>query len=356
MTAPLAWPDALAGTPTVAVLERAIERERLSHSLLLHGENLGTLAYVAHAIADRLLNHGTFVGGALRPDQGESRHQAAPAAETSQQYFPVKQHPDFFSLRPAGKTREIKIGKADAPDENTMRDFISRLALSPTVARRKVGIVYEADRMNTATSNAFLKTLEEPPGRSTLILLTTRPYALLPTIRSRCLHFRFTDAGHEALGDSEPETREKWKSALTAYAAWLGQLTEGVTEKHAVAAQVLGAYGLISRFSAVLSAATDQVWKQQKEKLPPDLDDEEVAAIQTGISNGIRLKLFAEIEHATREFARKQLLAGDETVRRAITAAVSQLEHDVGLLRLNLNEGAVFENFLLSSLRIWAKR
>ncbi len=359
MTAPLAWPSALAGTPTVAVLERAIERERLSHSLLLHGENLGTLAYVAHAIADRLLNRGAFAGGALGPDQGESRPKAAPTVEPSQQHFPVKHHPDFFSLRPSGKARDIKIGKADAPEENTMRDFISRLSLSPTIARRKVGIVYEADRMNASTSNAFLKTLEEPPGRSTLILLTTRPYALLPTIRSRCLHFRFTDASHEALADSEPALQEKWKSVLAGYAAWLGQLAEGVTEKRAVSNQVLGVYGLVTRFQAVLTAATDQVWKEQKEKLPAELDDDEVAAIQTGIANGLRLKLFSEIEHATRDFGMKQLSASadaPETVRRALASAITQLEHDVGLLRLNLNEGAVLEHFLLSSLRIWAKR
>jgi len=37
-------------------------------------------------------------------------------------------------------------------------------------------------------------------------------------------------------------------------------------------------------------------------------------------------------------------------------AAVGQLEHDIGLLRLNLNEAAALENFLLSSLRLWAKR
>jgi DNA polymerase-3 subunit delta' len=50
------------------------------------------------------------------------------------------------------------------------------------------------------------------------------------------------------------------------------------------------------------------------------------------------------------------LTAGDETTRRAVTAAVDQLEHDVRLLRLNLNESAALENFLLSSLRIWSRR
>jgi DNA polymerase-3 subunit delta' len=77
---------------------------------------------------------------------------------------------------------------------------------------------------------------------------------------------------------------------------------------------------------------------------------------ETGIANGLRLRLFAAIEQATRDFALPRLAAGDETARRALIAAVAQLEHDVGLLRLNLNESTALEGFLLSSLRLWAKR
>jgi DNA polymerase-3 subunit delta' len=320
------WPAALAGTPTVAVIERAIERSRLANSLLLHGENLGTLATVAHAIADRLLN--------------DPRQKA--------QYFPPKHHPDFFALRPAGKMRQISA--------EVTRDLIGSIQVSPQVSHRKVAVIYEADRMNTAAANIFLKTLEEPPASTTILLLTTRPYSLLPTIRSRCLHFRFTDDGSEALAGADEPTRTQWQTTLADYAAWLQLLVTGISDKKAVADQILGAYGLITRFNAVLGAATDQAWKQQKEKLPDDIDDDEQAAIETGIANGIRLKLFSELEHATRDFAQKRLLEGDESARRSLVAAVGQLEHDIGLLRLNLNECAALENFLLSSLRFWAKR
>ncbi|AOS45822.1 DNA polymerase III subunit delta' [Lacunisphaera limnophila] len=321
----LPWPPALLGTPTVAVIERAIQRQRLAHSLLLHGENLSTLATVAHAIADRLLND---------PRDGT-------------QYFSPKQHPDFLALRPAGKSRQI--------GAEVTRESIGRIQISPQISRRKVLVIYEADRMNLSAANIFLKTLEEPTASTTILLLTTRPYSLLPTIRSRCLHFRFTDAGHEALADAEESIRELWKSTLADYATWLGQLAAGQTDKRMVADQVLAVYGLITRFNAVLSAATDQIWKQQKAKLPDELDDDEQAAIETGIANGIRSKLFAEIEHATRNHAQQRLLEGDESARRILVAAIGQLEHDSGLLRLNLNESAALENFLLSSLRIWAR-
>jgi DNA polymerase-3 subunit delta' len=322
----LPWPPALAGTPTVAVLERAIERQRLAHSLLLHGENLSTLANVAHAIADRLLN--------------DPRHRT--------QSFPPKHHPDFLSLRPAGKSRQIGV--------EPMREVIGRMQVSPQVSLRKVLVVYEADRMNVPTANVFLKTLEEPTASTTILLLTTRPYSLLPTIRSRCLHFRFTDDGHAALAEADAAIRERWAATLADYTAWLGQAAAGPVEKRAVAEQVMGAYGLITRFNAVLAAATEQVWKQQKEKLPEEIDDEEQAAIETGIANGIRTKLFAEIEQATRDYAQERLLAGDENARRAMVAAIARLEHDSGLLRLNMNEAVALESFLLSSLRIWSRR
>ncbi len=318
MTAATPWPAALAGSPAVAVIEQAIARQRLSHSLLLHGDDHDTLAAVALAIADRLLN-------------------VPPAAAS----FPPDQHPDCFILRPAGKMRQIS---ADAT-----RELIGKVQVSPAVAPRKVAILHEVDRMNTAAANVFLKTLEEPPANTTLLLLTTRPYALLPTIRSRVLHFRFPSAASAVTADG-------WTAWLEDYRGWLVRLSEGVSGKTAIADQVFTLYGLVARFSAVLDFATTEVWKQQKEKLPPDLADDEQVAIETGIANGLRARLFAEIETATRTFALPRLAAGDERMRRVYPAAIEKLEHNVGLLRLNLNESAALEDFMLSSLRLWTQR
>ena len=318
MTAATPWPAALAGTPAIAVIEQAIARQRLSHSLLLHGDDPDTLVAVALAIADRLLNV-----------KGASAN------------FPPDQHPDCFMLRPAGKMRQIS---ADAT-----RELINKVQVSPAVAPRKVAILHEVDRMNAAAANIFLKTLEEPPANTTLLLLTTRPYALLPTIRSRVLHFRFPSAATALAADG-------WAAWLADYQAWLARLGEGVSGKAAVADQIFTLYGLVARFSTVLDFATGEIWKLQKEKLPPDLEDDEQVAIETGIANGLRARLFAEIESATRTFALPRLAACDEATRRAFTAAISKLEHNAGLLRVNLNEAAALEDFLLSSLRLWTKR
>ena len=141
------------------------------------------------------------------------------------------------------------------------------------------------------------------------------------------------------------------------YRAWLGRLAEGATtDKHAVADHVFTLYGLVARFNAVLEFATDATWKLQKEKLPADLDDDEQIAIETGIANGLRSRLFIEVEQATLTFALPRLLAGDDVTRRALTTAIDKLEHNVRLLRLNLNEAAALEDFLLASLRIWSRR
>src|ERR1019366_1845725 len=256
-------------------------------------------------------------------------------------HFPPDQHPDCFALRPAGKMRIISV--------DATRELIGKVQVSAAVAPRKVAILHEVDRMNTAAANVFLKTLEEPPANTTLLLLTTRPYALLPTIRSRVLHFRFPSAATALAADG-------WAAWLADYQAWLARLREGVSGKTAIADQIFTLYGRVARFSAVLDFATGEIWKQQKEKLPPDLADDEQVAIETGIANGLRARLFAEIESATRTFALPRLAAGDEATRRAFTAAISKLEHNAGLLRVNLNEAAALEDFLLTSLRLWTKR
>ncbi len=330
MSSSTPWPAALVGTPAIAVIEQAIARDRLSHSLLLHGDDMDTLAAVAMGIADRLLTPAAARSGTVARTPDTPHH------------FPPDQHPDCFFLRPAGKMRQISA--------DSTRELINKIQVSPAVAPRKVAILYEVDRMHLTAANVFLKTLEEPPANTTLLLLTTRPYALLPTIRSRVLHFRFPSIGAAVAADG-------WAPWLEDYRAWLGRLTEGaVTDKHVIADHVFTLYGLVARFGAVLDTATTAVWEEQKQKLPADLDDDEQVAIETGIANGLRARLFAEIEQATRAFALPSLTAGDENTRRMLPTAIDELEHNVGLLRLNLNESAALENFLLASMRVWTKR
>ncbi|MFO7821876.1 MAG: AAA family ATPase [Lentisphaeria bacterium] len=86
--------------------------------------------------------------------------------------------PEFFELRPQSKSRRILV------DE--VRDFEHSIQMVTAKGQTKVGMIAEADRLVVQAQNAFLKTLEEPPRNVVLILLTTQPRSLLPTIRSRC--------------------------------------------------------------------------------------------------------------------------------------------------------------------------
>jgi DNA polymerase-3 subunit delta' len=90
-------------------------------------------------------------------------------------------HPDIGLIRPAGKFITV----------DTVRLLQAETVVRPFEAAARFFIIDEADKMNAAAANALLKTLEEPPATSHLILLTARPNALLQTIRSRCQILRF---------------------------------------------------------------------------------------------------------------------------------------------------------------------
>ncbi len=90
-------------------------------------------------------------------------------------------HPDIVLVVPT--EGQIRIDEIRIADE--------ALSFRPYEGRTKVVIIDDADRMNVAAANAFLKTLEEPPSDSIIILISSRPDRLLPTIRSRCSRINF---------------------------------------------------------------------------------------------------------------------------------------------------------------------
>ena len=106
------------------------------------------------------------------------------------------QHPDLHILEPDGSF--IKIDQ--------IRDLQRELSYRPFEASKKVCIMEAVERLNPAAANAFLKTLEEPPGNALLILLTTNSAAVLPTILSRCQRLSFLPLSSELIEESLRET------------------------------------------------------------------------------------------------------------------------------------------------------
>ena len=97
-------------------------------------------------------------------------------------------HPDFFYLEPVKSTptsREAVI-KIEA-----IRELQKKLAYLPYEGKTKVVVIESADLMNLQAMNSFLKTLEEPPSATVLLLISANPNRLLPTLLSRCQGIQF---------------------------------------------------------------------------------------------------------------------------------------------------------------------
>ncbi len=95
-------------------------------------------------------------------------------------------HGDFLLLRRPYdfKTKKLRT-EITVSETRKLQDFFSR---KPAEGGWRVALIDSADQMNISAANGVLKTLEEPPDKALLILLSSEPGRLLPTIRSRCMH------------------------------------------------------------------------------------------------------------------------------------------------------------------------
>jgi DNA polymerase-3 subunit delta' len=92
-------------------------------------------------------------------------------------------HPDFIYVRRQPKRSEVLIEQ--------VRDFIERLGVRPSRGARRLAIIDDAETLNIPAQNALLKTIEEPPAHTVILLVTKSEHALLDTIRSRTRPIRF---------------------------------------------------------------------------------------------------------------------------------------------------------------------
>jgi DNA polymerase-3 subunit delta' len=144
---------------------------RLPHALLLSGQQgLGKQAFAQNFAQSLLCQTPLDDGAACGKCKGC-------------QLFQAGSHPDYAVIKP------LEEGKAIGIDQ--IREACRYLALTSQYGGYKAVIITPADRMTTAAANSLLKTLEEPVGHTLLMLVTNRPNALLPTIRSRCQHLKY---------------------------------------------------------------------------------------------------------------------------------------------------------------------
>jgi len=149
----------------------------------------------------------------------------------------ARRHPDILWVEPESKSRRITI-------DQVRDDLQPRIAQTSYEGGWKAGVLVHADRLTDEAANSFLKTLEEPPGRSLLLLLTDAVQHLLPTILSRCQRLVLS-AGQDLIED-------EWREKL------MGLLREGP------AADVVTSARQSARFKALLDEVKKSVVAAEK--------------------------------------------------------------------------------------------
>jgi len=176
----------------IAILQRAIQSGHLPHAYLFTGpEGIGK-----KRVALNLAKALNCEGGS--------------GADCCDSCIPCRKidkgiHPDVSFIEPTATSPKIEPSLKIEQARDAQRD----ISLKPYEGKKKVYIFDQAERMTEAAENALLKTLEEPPGETLLILVTSSPHTLLPTVLSRTQRIRF-----------DPLCPEEMASYLMKIRAW----------------------------------------------------------------------------------------------------------------------------------------
>ena len=165
------------GQPVAVAAARAMLRGGIPHALLLTGPAGIGKSSLADDIAAALLCR----------DPDPARHPCRECRGC--RALEHDNHPDLHRLGTTGAGAMIPIG-GPGREERGVRDLVRELSLLPVEGGARVAIISAADRMTEDAQAAFLKTLEEPPAGTVLILTASDEERLLDTIRSRCVRIR----------------------------------------------------------------------------------------------------------------------------------------------------------------------
>ena len=208
-------------------------------------------------------------------------------------------------------------------------------------------IVEPADRMHAESQNALLKTLEEPPGRTLIVLVASRPHVLLPTVRSRCFQLGFgamapADLASGLTGRGVPPQEARARAALAE-----GRPGRAISLDLSASARrrdlVLASLEALARSplaAAELTAFSDQIVGETETELLEGLDLvmallRDAARIASGRGAILHTDVAPLIERLARALG----------AQRA-TAIVGLTDRLRGELRLNINKTLLVETVL----------
>lgn len=141
------------------------------------------------------LAHAYLICGALGSGKTKLANRLAALILQCEKEADLGSHPDFHTIQPISKSRRILIDQ--------MRLLEQSIQKRPSIGATKVAIIQEADRLAPNAANAFLKTLEEPPPGTYLMLLSSQPDSILPTILSRCVRVSLHRQGSREVSPQE---------------------------------------------------------------------------------------------------------------------------------------------------------
>jgi DNA polymerase-3 subunit delta' len=287
----------------VQLLQRSLERDRLAHAYMFAGGSLGVLEDMARTLAKTV--------NCLSPSRRAPNGLPLDACDHCDNCRRIDQyiHPDVSWTRPESKSRVIL--------RDQLLELMQTMNLKPTVAPFKVGVIVSADRLNLFAANTFLKTLEEPPPKSLLILLTTEPQRMLETILSRCLRLTFADAGmkfdpsHTAWLDSFTSMAATGAGGLMARYRLLGLIMKKLAEQREEIEKALSARSPLERY--------DDLEKNMREKM-----EEELAAAIEAEYRRQRTDLLGVLHWWLRDIWLQRLSAGADLLSFPNLSAAAQ--------------------------------
>jgi DNA polymerase-3 subunit delta' len=304
------------------LIARAAVRGTLPPSLIFAGPSGVGKRMAAVALAE-LVN-------CLSPSAEDGPGEDACGVCASCRRIARRVHADLLIVEP-GDNGSIRIEQ--------IREVIERAAYRPFEGRRRVVIIDDAERISPGTQDALLKTLEEPPGGTTFVLVSAAPEMLLPTIRSRCQRLRFgrlspadvagvlmrahgyseTDA-HAAAAFSDGSVGRALEGGseefIEARAAAL-QLLETVADLPVPARRMMAAGGLPG---AGRSKADRDALAQSLRALAAILRDLGVLGAEADVRSLANADLQKKLEKLVRSFDQDRILRAFAAVDRALDA------------------------------------
>lgn len=310
----MSWRELTEHKAIAEQLRRSLQRGRLAHAYLFTGPRGCGKELVARTLAQAL-------------NCPKKDHEACGQCDSCRR-IEEGVHPDVYWVRPESKSRRIIVEQ--------IRELEKSVYLKASLARVKVGVIVDADCMGEEASNAFLKTLEEPPAQTIIVLLSAEPQRLLPTIISRCLRIGFGPTTHRP----DSPYRAKLAEILVGRAAGKGKAES----------RIVGAYQLLAEITAILQEMRQEV----RSRVEAEMDLDRYEELEPKAREKIEEQMEARIEgeyRAAREQVLEELYVWFRDILLCVAGAdESLLEHRAAVANLRQLAGAFTHEQALANL------